>query len=87
MKYKARVKQTVSQIEAKQLEHDVNVAKLQVQSDLLATKLKLSQEEAKLDTLKSATPFSLSAVVEQTAVVSDYQAGLTIAESIVAELF
>jgi hypothetical protein len=87
MKYKARVKQTVDQIEAKQLDHDVKQAKLQVQADLLATELALSQEQAKLEQLKSATPFSLQAVVEQTAVVNDYVSGLETANAIAKELF
>lgn len=87
MKYKVRVKQSQQDIEAKQLDHDVAQSKLQVQSDLLATELNLSKEEAKLDALKSARPFSLAAVVEQTNVVEDYKKGLELAKTIVAELF
>ena len=87
MKYKTRVKKSAQQVEQVQLDHDVEQSKLQVQADLLATKLTLSKEEAKLDKLKSARPFSLSAVVEQTQVVNDYKEGLSIADAIVAELF
>ena len=87
MKYKTRVKKSAQQVEQVQLDHDVEQSKLQVQADLLATKLTLSKEEAKLDKLKSARPFSLSAVVEQTQVVNDYKEGLKIADEIVAELF
>ena len=87
MKYKARLKQSTVDIEKNQLDHDVAQSKLQVQADLLATKLALGQEEVKLEQLKSNRPFSLSAVVEQTAVVADYRAGLASAEAIVAELF
>tara|TARA_R110000851_G_scaffold295757_1_gene450741 strand:+ start:600 stop:863 length:264 start_codon:yes stop_codon:yes gene_type:complete len=87
MKYKTRVKKSAQEVEQSQLDHDVAQSKLQIQADLLATKLALSKEEAKLEKLKSARPFSLADVVSQTQVVNDYKDGLTVAEAIVTELF
>ncbi|QQV89773.1 hypothetical protein Calle1_42 [Cellulophaga phage Calle_1] len=62
-------------------------AELQAKADLLATKLQLSKERQKLENLRSSRSLSLSKIVEQTMVVSDYERGYEIAEKEVKELF
>ena len=87
MNYKSRLQKTEGQTGAEQLAHDVEQAELQAKADLLATKLQLSKEKQKLENLRSSKSLSLSKIVEQTMVVSDYQKGYEIAEKEVKELF
>tara|TARA_R110002167_G_scaffold331706_1_gene538354 strand:- start:6565 stop:6828 length:264 start_codon:yes stop_codon:yes gene_type:complete len=87
MNYADRIKRTDEQVEEQELNHDVAQAKLQAQSDLLATQLALKTAQQGLENTKCARPLSVANIVAQQHVVDDYIRGEAATVAIIEELF
>jgi hypothetical protein len=71
----------------KEIEYKVESAKLQLQSDILATKVSKAEIEAKLEAAKHTYPLDTPKIIECQAEVEAYAEGLTKLEALMTELF
>ena len=71
----------------KEIEYKVESAKLQLQSDILATKVSKAELEAKLEEAKHSYPLDTQTIIELQDEVKAYTEGLTALEALMAELF
>ena len=65
MNYSERLLQSKNQKEEAEVKYAVEDAKLQLQSDLLSTKKKVSALEKELDDLKSASPLDANKIIKK----------------------
>jgi len=87
MTYKERLSKDKETMEQEVLDYNVSQAKLQAQSDLLATRRELSQLKAKSDQARSSTNYSIADIVDLAQQVEAYEKTLALAEKIVKEDF
>ena len=71
----------------KEIEYKVESAKLQLQSDILATKVSKPKAEAELEAAKYAYPLDTPKIIEYQAEVEAYTEGLEKLEALMTELF
>ena len=71
----------------KEIEYKVESAKLQLQSDILATKVSKAEIEAKLEAAKHSYPLDTHAIIDCQAEVEAYAEGLAKLEALMTELF
>jgi hypothetical protein len=69
------------------LEYKVESAKLQLQSDILATKQSKAKAEAELEAAKHSYPLDTPKIIECQAEVEAYAESLVKLEALMAELF
>ena len=87
MKYKELISTSKEDQQEQQLNASNERAKLQIQSDILETQLKLSQSKEELLKAKSAVPFKSSIVIKQLDEVASLEAGLKALNDLQTELF
>ena len=85
--YKQRITQDQKSKDAQSAEHQSKTAELQVQADLLETQHQVALAEQRLEELKSATPLSVKAVIEQQDILKGYQQGEQAILDLQKELF
>lgn len=78
---------TQDQITLEQLQYDEEDNKLQLETDLTATKRSLKLEEQKLLALKSAKALSSQQIINQLDLIEGLKKGITTLESLIKELF
>ncbi len=71
----------------KEIEYKVESAKLQLQSDILATKVSKAEAEAELEAAKHAYPLDAQMIINCQWEVESYADGLNRLESLMTELF
>ena len=71
----------------KEIEYKVESAKLQLQSDILATKVSKAEAEAKLEAAKHTYPLDTQTIIDCQAEVEAYTEGLEKLEALMTELF
>lgn len=83
--YKTKKLLSEEQVAKSQVDYAVESTKLELQSNLLATKKSLEEAKAELDSLKKDYPLDLEAIVEVSLKVRDYEDGLKIIEALQKE--
>ena len=84
--YKQRLTQSQKERDSKALEHTVKEAKLQLQSDTLATEKSLLKKQEEVDNLKAAVPLDFSAIIKAQAELGGIQRGLDALNELGVEL-
>lgn len=85
--YKNKKLMSSEEVTQKELEYKVESAKLQLQSDILATKRAKAEVEAELEKAKCAYPFDSQTIIKCQLEVEAYTDGLTRLENLMKELF
>ena len=85
--YKNKKLMSSEEMTEKELEYKVESAKLQLQSDILATKQSKAKAEAELEAAKHSYPLDTPKIIECQAEVEAYAEGLVKLEALMAELF
>lgn len=83
--YKTRQLLSEESVSKTQVEYAVDSTKLELQSNLLATKKSLAEAEQTLKELKSIYPLDVQSIVETMLVIRDYKNGIEIIESLQKE--
>ena len=87
LKYKELLQQSAQERESQDLQFVVENAKLQLQSDKLATQQKVSELTRKVNDLKRAEPISFQAILSAQDELRGYIEGLARLEDLEKELF
>ena len=85
--YKNRKLMSSEEMTQKEIEYKVESAKLQLQSDILATKVSKAEAEAKLEAAKHTYPLDTQTIIDCQAEVEAYTEGLEKLEALMTELF
>lgn len=85
--YKNKKLMSSEEMTQKEVEFKVESAKLQLQSDILATKQSKAEAEAKLETVKHTYPLDTQAIIDCQWDVECYTDGLNRLEALLTELF
>lgn len=85
--YKNKKLMSSEEMTQKEIEYKVESAKLQLQSDILATKVSKAKAEAELEAAKHAYPLDTPKIIECQAEVEAYTEGLEKLEALMTELF
>ena len=85
--YKNKKLMSSEEMTEKEIEYKVESAKLQLQSDILATKQSKAKAEAELETAKYTYPLDTQKIIECQAEVEAYAEGLKKLEALMKELF
>jgi hypothetical protein len=85
--YKNKKLMSSEEVTQKELEYKVESAKLQLQSDILATKQAKAKAEAELEAAKCTYPLDSTLIVNCQVEVEAYEEGLTRLENLMKELF
>ena len=86
-KYLALRQKTEEQISLEQLYYDEEDNKLQLETDLTATKRALKSEKQKLEQLKSEKQLSSQAIIDQLDLIEGLEKGIVVLENLITELF
>lgn len=86
-KYKDLISLSQDQQEEAQLDFKVEGAKLQLDSDILATKQSIIQADQSLSTAKSSVPFQSQAILDASIKLRDLKDGLDELNKLKDELF
>jgi hypothetical protein len=87
LSYAKRLQQSQVEKDSAAVEFQVEEARLQLQSDLNATKKDLSAANRSVEVAKNATPFSAKAVIEAQVKAEGLTEGVDRLEKLQAELF
>lgn len=85
--YKNRKLMSSEEMTQKEIEFKVESAKLQLQSDILATKQSKAEAEAKLEVAKHSYPLDTQTIINCQWEVESYTDGLNRLEELMKELF
>lgn len=85
--YKNRKLMSSEEMTQKEIEYKVESAKLQLQSDILATKQSKAKAEAELETAKYTYPLDTQKIIDCQIEVEAYAEGLEKLETLMKELF
>ena len=85
--YKNRKLMSSEEMTQKEIEFKVESAKLQLQSDILATKQSKAEVEAKLEAAKHSYPLDTQAIINCQLELESYTDGLNRLEELMKELF
>lgn len=85
--YKNKKLMSSEEMTEKEVEFKVESAKLQLQSDILATKQSKAKAEAELEAAKHTYPLDTPKIIECQAEVEAYAEGLVKLEALMKELF
>ena len=85
--YKNKKLMSSEEMTEKEVEFKVESAKLQLQSDILATKQSKAKAEAELEAAKHTYPLDTPKIIECQAEVEAYAEGLEKLEALMKELF
>ena len=85
--YLERLKQPSTERDIEELQHQSDSAKLQLESDILATKKSLKNAERELEASKSAVPFNVENISNKKDEVDALQRGLEYLKELHTELF
>ena len=85
--YKNKKLMSSEEMTQKEIEYKVESAKLQLQSDILATKQSKAKAEAELEATKHTYPLDTPRIIECQIEVEAYTEGLTKLEALMTELF
>ena len=85
--YKNKKLMSSEEMTQKELEYKVESAKLQLQSDILATKQSKAKAEAELETAKYTYPLDTQKIINCQTEVEAYAEGLEKLETLMKELF
>lgn len=77
LNYKARKLLSEETVNKQQIEFAIEKARLNLSSDILATKEALSDAKAKLEELKTTYPLDVKAIMGATSAVEGYEEGLS----------
>lgn len=86
LNYKTRKLLSEETVNKQQIEFAIEKAKLNLSSDILATKEALSDARAKLEELKTTYPLDVNAIMVSSSAVEGYEAGLSKLEALKEEL-
>ena len=86
LNYKTRKLLSEEAVNKQQIEFAIEKARLNLSSDILATKEALSGAKAKLEELKTTYPLDVNAIMEATSAVEGYEEGLFRLETLKEEL-
>lgn len=87
LKYHELLHQSQQDRDSQDIQFEVDQARLQLESDILATKQSLGDANKALIKAKSARPFKSSVVADCIKEIRELEDGLKIAEDLKAELF
>jgi quercetin dioxygenase-like cupin family protein len=85
--YKNKKLMSSEEMTQKEIEYKVESAKLQLQSDILATKVSKAEFEAKLEAAKHSYPLDTQTIIALQDEVEAYTEGLEKLEALMTELF
>lgn len=85
--YKSKKLMSSEEMTEKEIEYKVESAKLQLQSDILATKQSKAKAEAELEAAKHTYPLDTQAIVKCQIELEAYEEGLSRLEALLKELF
>ena len=85
--YKNKKLMSSEEMTEKEIEYKVESAKLQLQSDILATKQSKAKAEAELEAAKYAYPFDSQRIVDCQVEVEAYAEAIVKLEALMKELF
>ena len=85
--YKNKKLMSSEEMTEKEIEYKVESAKLQLQSDILATKQSKAKAEAELEAAKHTYPLDTQTIVKCQIELEAYEEGLSRLEALLKELF